>query len=270
MAGLRDYRGRVAVVTGASSGIGAELSSLLARKGMRVALVARRRERLDVQASSIRETGGEGSVHACDVGDRAAVESCMQEIMRLYDRLDLLVNCAGYARHVLFKDHDVDDIEQMVRTNYLGTVYWIKQALPAMREQGHGWIMNFSSFAGLVSQPDEAAYAATKFAVTGLSDAIACELEPLGIHVMCVYPVLVETEMFTPDVMVRMPKETANRFMPPSRFADGVLRALERGEHHVLLPRSYRGVVILKSLFPKMMTRKIGTVRLRGLKDIES
>ncbi len=270
MPGLRDYENRVAVVTGASSGIGAEVSCLLARKGMRVALVARRRERLEALASKIKDAGGDASVHTCDVADRNAVSACARETMGRYDRLDLLVNCAGYARHVLFKDHDVNDIEQMMQTNVLGTVYWIKQALPVMRKQGAGWIMNFSSFAGLVSQPDEAAYTATKFAVTGLSEALACELEPLGIHVMCVYPVLVETEMFTPEVMARMPKETKNRFMTADRFAAETLKALEKGEHHVVLPRSYRGVVTLKSLFPKMMTRKIGAVKLQGLKDLNS
>ena len=269
MAGLNDFKDKVAVVTGASSGIGAELAVQLARNGMRVALVARRRERLESLASGIGGIGNLVSVHPCDIADRSAVETCAAEIRDLYGRLDLLVNCAGYARHILFKDHSLDDIEQMMRTNYFGTVYWIKQALPLMRDRGQGWIVNFSSFAGLVSQPDEAAYTATKFAITGLSEALVCEFEPLGIHVMCVYPVLVETEMFTPEVMARMPLETHNRLMPAEKFVATILKALEKGEHHVILPRSYRGVVILKNLFPKMMTRKISAVRFKELDDLK-
>jgi len=268
MGGLREYTNKVAVVTGASSGIGAELARQLARKGMRVALVARRADRLEALAEQIGQAGGTASVHACDVANRTAVESCAKEVRSACGRLDLLVNCAGYVRHVLFKDHDLDDIERMIRTNYLGTVYWIKEALPLMRTQGAGWILNFSSFAGLVPQPDEAAYTATKFAIAGLSDALAYELEPLGIHVMCAYPVMVRTEMFTREVMDRMPKDSEKRFMETDRFVAETLRALERGEHHLVVPRRFRGVVILKTLFPKLIGRKVGKVRLEGLSDL--
>jgi len=261
---------KVAVVTGASGGIGAELARQLARKGMRVALVARRADRLETLAAEIGEAGGTASTHACDVADRTAVESCAGAIRSAYDRIDLLANCAGYVTHILFKDHDLDDIERMIKTNCLGTLYWIKAALPVMRAQGTGWILNFSSFAGLVPQPDEAAYTATKFAVAGLSDALAYEFEPLGIHVMCLYPVMVRSEMFTREVMDRMPKDSEKRFMETDRFVADTLRALERGEHHVVLPRRYRGVAILRALFPKLLGRKVAAVRLQALNDLRS
>ena len=265
---FKDYRGKVGIVTGASSGIGAEMAFQLARKGMRVALIARRLEKLEEVARRIKEAQGKASVHRCDVSDRSSVEACFEEIIKESDRVDLLVNCAGYVRHTLFKDHDIDDIEQMTRTNYLGTVYWIKSVLPVMRRQGHGWIMNVSSFAGLVPQPDEACYTATKFAIAGLSDALIHELKPLGIHVMCVYPVLVRTEMFTPEVMERMPEGMDKRFIEVERFVAETIKALERGKHHVIIPKSYRGVVILKTLFPGLMGRKIGEYKLKGIKDL--
>jgi len=268
MAGLKEYTDKAAVVTGASSGIGAELARQLARKGMRVALVARRTERLEELAAEIGLAGGSASVHPCDVADRASVETCARDVRARLGRIDLLVNCAGYVRHVLFKDHDTEDIQRMMQTNYMGTVHWIKQVLPVMREQGAGWIVNFSSFAGLVAQPDEAAYTATKFAMTGLSDALVWEFEPLGIHVMCAYPVLVETEMFTPEVMARMPGDTGGRFMKAERFVAETLKALERGEHHAVIPRGYRWVGVLKTLFPGLLGRKIGKVRLGALRDV--
>src|SRR5207247_6377619 len=123
-----------------------------------------------------------------------------------FGSVDLLVNDAGYGRHVLFKDHDAADIERMMRTNYLGVVWATKAVLPAMRARRRGWIVNISSVAGKLGQPDEAAYSASKFAVTGLSEGLSYELAPLGIHVMTVYPALVRTEMFTPEVMARMPR----------------------------------------------------------------
>ncbi len=164
-----EYRDRVAVVTGASSGIGAQLARDLAARGMRVALLARRRERLEALATEISRAGSEALPVPCDVGERASIEAAVTAVHARFGVVDLLVNSAGYARHVLFKDHDVADIERLMRTNYLGTVYAIKAALPIMRAQGRGWIVNVSSVAGKLGQPDEAAYTASKFAVAGLS-----------------------------------------------------------------------------------------------------
>jgi len=267
MAGLKGYRGKAAVVTGASSGIGEEMGRQLARRGMRVALVARRMERLEALAAEIGAAGGTAGAYACDVADPESVSACARQVRSALGDPDLLVNCAGYARHVLFKDHDTRDIQRMMQTNYMGTVHWIREVLPAMRERGAGWIVTFSSFAGLVAQPDEAAYTATKFAVAGLSDALAYEFEPLGIHVLCAYPVLVSTEMFTPDVLARMPPGTERRFLPAERFVAETLQALERGAHHAVVPRGYRWVAVLKALFPGRMGRKIGAVRMGALPD---
>src|SRR6058998_637166 len=180
MPGFTGYRGAVGVVTGASSGIGAQLARDLAQRGMRVALLARREERLRELAEELVKRGGEAVAIACDVADRASVDGAIRGVVERYGQVDLLVNNAGYGRHVLFKDHDVADIERMMRTNYLGTVYGVHAVLPAMRARGRGWIVNIASVAGKLGQPDEVAYSATKFAVTGLSEGLAFELTPLG------------------------------------------------------------------------------------------
>src|SRR5207249_276433 len=129
-------------------------------------------------------------------------------------RVDLLVNNAGYGRHVLFKDHDVADIERMMRTNYLGTVYATKAVLPEMRGRGRGWIVNVSSVAGKLGQPDEAAYSASKFAVAGLSEALSYELAPLGIHVMTVYPALVRADRRSARLRGRLSRALADDGRP--------------------------------------------------------
>jgi len=269
MAGLTDYRGTVGLVTGASSGIGAQLGRDLAARGMRVALLARRLERLEALADEIRRAGGTAFPVACDVAERASVEAAVASVLERERRVDLLVNNAGYGRHVLFKDHDVADIERMMRTNYFGTVYATKAVFPAMRAQRRGWIANIASVAGKLGQPDEAAYSATKFAVAGLSEALAYELAPLGIHVMTVYPALVRTEMFTPEVMARMPKQ-ATRFLEPPVFSRRVLRALEQGRHEVTVPRYVGIAYAIRALLPGVHRRMTARIRLPVLPDLTS
>jgi len=268
MAGLTEYRGTAGIVTGASSGIGAQLAKDLAARGMRVALLARRTDRLEEVAAAIRTAGGDALVVQCDVAERASVESAVRVALDRHGRLDLLVNNAGYGRHVLFKDHDVADIERMVRTNLLGIVYMMKAALPAMRAQGKGWIVNLSSVAGKLGQPDEAVYSATKFAVAGLSEGLSYELAPLGIHVMTVYPALVRTEMFTPEVMARMPRGAERSFLTPADFSRHVLRALARGKHEVTVP-SYIGIAyLIRALIPGTFRRMTARARLPVLPDL--
>lgn len=262
-----EYRDRVAVVTGASAGIGTQLARDLVARGMRVALLARRRERIEALA---RELGGSERVLpvVCDVAERASVDTAIAQVITRFGQLDLLVNNAGYNTHGLFKDHDVDDIVRMMQTNYLGVVYTIKAALPTMRQQGRGWIVNISSVAGRIGQPDEVAYSASKFAVTGLSEGLAIEFAPLGIHVLTVYPALVRTEMFTPDVIARMPKQATGQFLEPPVFTAAVLRALERGAYEVTVPRHIGVAYVFRAMFPNFFRRQTARIRLPMLPDL--
>ena len=268
MAESFELRDRVVVVTGASSGIGAALARTLARRGARVALVARRAERLHALANEIATAGGSASVHPGDVADRAVVERSAEEILHQHGRADGLVNSAGFVHHGLVKDHPPADVARLVDVNVLGTLHWTQALLPALRAQRAGWIVNVSSFAGLISQPDEAVYSATKAAVTAFSAALGHELAPLGIHVLAVHPVLVRTEMFTPDVMARMPKGSERRFVSAEDFAEQTLAALARRERSVVIPRGYRWVVRLRALAPERFDRIVARTRLRELPDV--
>jgi short-subunit dehydrogenase len=262
------FRELVAVVTGASSGIGAEIARELAARGTRVALLARRQDRLEALAREIGAAGGEAFPVRCDVGDRVVVEAAVREVIDRNGSVDVLVNTAGYGRHMLFKDHPVEDVERMMRTNYLGTVYAVKAVLPSMRSQRRGWIVNIASVAGRLAQPDEAAYSATKFAVAGLSEALAYELEPLGIRVLAVYPGLVRTEMITPAVLARMPARVATTAIEPAEVARRVIGALERGRRELTVPGWLRIAYVVRALFPGLHRRMTARVRLPALGDL--
>jgi short-subunit dehydrogenase len=262
------FQDLVAIVTGASSGIGAQLARDLAVRGARVALVARRLDRLEALADELRRAGGHAVAVRCDVADAAAVDAVVRSVCERHGRVELLVNCAGYGRHVLFKDHAVDDIERMMRTNYLGIVHTVKAVLPAMRTQRRGWIVNVASIAGRLAQPDEAAYSATKFAVAGLSEALAYELAPLGIHVLAVYPGLVRTEMITPEVLARMPDGVAGTGIDPRDVSHAVLRALERRRHEITVPRWMALAYVVRELLPSLHRRITARIRLPVLPDL--
>ncbi len=265
MAGLRDLRERVALVTGASSGIGAALARALASRGAAVALTARREDRLAALAAEIERAGGRASVHPADLLDRAAVESVVRDAQARHGRVDLLVSNAGFAQHTLVVDQRVEDVEAMLRTNYLGSVYFTHALLPALRARGAGWIVNVSSFAGLIPQPDEAAYSASKAALAAWSEAMTGELTPLGIHVMTVYPVLVRTEMFTPEVLARLPRGVERSFVSAEDFASAVLEDLARGRHHCVYPRRFGWVAVLRALAPEGFRRAVARTKLAGL-----
>lgn len=264
MAGLTDLRDKVALVTGASSGIGEALARELARQGSKVALVARRKDRLESIASDLIRAGHEARAFPCDIRDPESIAATAGDVRDAWGDVELLINSAGYARHILFVDHDPADIQEMMLTNYMGTVHWIKQVLPAMRRRRSGSIINISSFAGKVGQADEVAYSASKFAVTGLSAGLAQELSPMGIQVLCVYPTLVRTEMFTPEIMDRMP-DAAGTFIEADEFSRRTLRALAKGRSEAVIPSTMNVPIILNALFPQWMGRMVGRVKLAAL-----
>jgi NADP-dependent 3-hydroxy acid dehydrogenase YdfG len=191
------FANRAVVVTGASSGIGSDVALAFGERGAKVALLARRKELLSELAGKIEKGGGVGVPITCDVTDRKQVRRAIDESNAALGAVDILVNSAGVLLPSKFEEMDPRDLEKMLDVNLLGTVHTMQAVLPLMRKQGRGNIVNIASLAGRRGMSPLAGYCATKFAVTGLTEAVRTELYGTGINVSLVMPGLVDTPMAT-------------------------------------------------------------------------
>lgn len=219
---MADPRGRVALVTGASSGIGAATARVFADAGLRVALCARRKDRLEQLAADLTGRGAEATVHAVDVTDALAVRAMMEEVTARWGRLDVLVNNAGRGFSATLEQTTAEELRALMELNVVAALGATQAALPIMRRQGSGHIINISSIVGRRAVPYRAAYSATKFALGALSEALRVELTGTGIAVTLVYPIrTTETEFHEAEV-----QKVRWRPLGPVQSAERVARAI--------------------------------------------
>lgn len=197
----KELAGTVALVTGASSGIGAATARRLARDGASVALVARRGDRLAEVAREIAEEGGAAQPVVADITSRAGADSAVEQAVSAFGRLDTVVNNAGVMLVGPFADAPEGEWERMIDVNVLGLLYMAKAALPHLIQAAAGEprrtadLVNISSSAGRVARPGTAVYNLTKFGVNGFSEALRQEMQPLRVRVSVIEPGNVDTEL---------------------------------------------------------------------------
>jgi NADP-dependent 3-hydroxy acid dehydrogenase YdfG len=188
--------GRVALVTGASSGIGEATASALAAEGARVGLVARRLDRLEILAQRLREGGGEVIPIQADVADEAQVDRTVETVRREYGRLDILVAAAGIGVAAPFQNTTTAEYRQMIELNVLGLLYGIHAALPIMKQQASGHIVIVSSGTGRYVHPSTV-YSGTKHAASAMAESLRREVGKDGIRVTSIEPGAVKTEFIS-------------------------------------------------------------------------
>ncbi len=241
------YKGRLALVTGGSSGIGLAVAQLLAKEGASVWLLARHPDTLEAACRGLNTSAGQKhGYYAADVANWSEVHSAIQRLEQEAGVPDLLVNSAGVTEPGYADQLPVEVYRDMMEINYMGTVHATKAALPAMLKRGTGDIVNISSAAGFVTGPGYAAYSPSKFAVRGFSDALRAELKPRGLRVFLVYPPNTDTPQRAYEVSRQTPElhsvdEDAGlgpwKFgtLPASHVADEILKGVQRGTY-VILP----------------------------------
>lgn len=243
----------VALITGASSGIGEATARLLAADGYRVVLAARRLERLQALQAEIEAAGGEALAVRADLGNPAEIESMVTQGLAAYGQIDVLFNNAGFGRTKWLDELDPqEDIVPQVQVNLTGAILASRAVLPHMIARRRGHIINMSSLAGLMATPTYSVYVATKYGLRGFSDALRREVGIFGIKVSVMYPGGVSTEFGSHTGMQRKSRLSTPSLLvlTPQQVAQTVRSLVRRPRRSVVQPWIYHLVVLFSELFP--------------------
>ncbi|WP_338552312.1 SDR family oxidoreductase [Paenibacillus sp. KS-LC4] len=248
--------GKVVLISGASSGIGALAAKQLAMRGAIVVLTGRNVEKLKAYVAEI---GGNSSYFQMDVTSMEDVQQVIQAAVQKHGRLDILINNAGYGQFEYFETMPVEKFDQMMDTNYMGIVRCTKAVLPYMLSQGSGHIVNIASLAGKIGSAKSTAYTATKHAVLGFTNSLRMELRGKGIVVSAVNPGPIDTPFFSlADPSGNYVKNVSFFMMKPDYVVKAIVRLIERRKAEINLPRSAALGIKLYQLFPRLIDRLFG------------
>jgi short-subunit dehydrogenase len=248
------WSGSTVLISGASSGIGEELARQAVAQGARVGLLARSADALEKLTTDL----GDACVAApADVTSPAEVTAALDTVERRIGPIDICVANAGIGLYGAFLDADAADVERVMRTNYLGVVHLFQAVLPGMVTRRRGHLVTVGSISGRIGSPFEAAYSASKFAVSGLTEALSVELSPFDIAVSLVNPGPVETPFFAN----RGHGYERKRPAPAStaEVARTILRTVERDRPESFVSGFMRQAVVAKTLVPPLY--RWGTAR---------
>lgn len=256
------FNGKTALVTGAASGIGAEITRNLARRGCNLALADINDRDLDTLRDELRNTENRIriSTHLVDIAAPGAAASLVQSVTEEHGELTLLVNNAGVALAGTFEEIQASDFDRLMEVNFAGPVRLTREALPHLKQASESAVVNVSSLFGIVAPPGQTAYSSSKFALRGFSEALRQELAESSVNVLVVHPGGVHTNIArnakmseiadhteTKEMMARM--ENALK-MPPQRAADIIMRAVEKKKGRVIVGSDARFLELVQRLVP--------------------
>ena len=258
-----DLSGKIAVVTGAGSGIGRSTARLFARQGARVHVVDVNGDSAAAVAAEVKAAGGDAVAHVVDVADPEAVERLARDVFDTDRRVDILHNNAGIGHAGNIEATTMEDWQRVINVNLLGVAYGVQAFVPRMLAQGRpAVVVNTASEAGLVPTARMAPYTASKFGVVGMSEALNAELAPRGIHVIAVCPGIINTAIVRTgivrgeiaDIHDKAIAFYRKRGASPDVVAEAVLNAVEKPRLIVPVPKSH---VVLPYLLHRISPRLI-------------
>jgi hypothetical protein len=259
---------KVVLLTGASSGFGADAARLFAREGCIVFLTARRLDRLTALAEQIRDDGGQAFAIQLDVTDQSQIDQAVRSVLDAFGRIDILFNNAGFGRLDWLETLDPStDIDAQIDANLRGLIQVTRLVLPSMLARRSGIIINMSSMAGLIPAPMYSIYAATKFGVRGFTDALRREVASLGIRVCGIYPGPAVTEFSqhsgSDSAIKKNIRPPAWIYMSSAYVARRVVRLMKHPRRTVIIPWWFRPLVGIDTLFPGLVDWFLQVVYVR-------
>jgi short-subunit dehydrogenase len=250
---------QVTIVTGAASGIGQELCRLFARRGAKIGLIDREKSKLEVFADQLSQAGVPCAAAVIDVRQRQQVQDAVHQIVGALGPADILIACAGICRASTVDDLKISELEEIVRTNFLGMVYMIEAVLPSMLERKSGQIVGISSMAAVRGIPFEPAYSASKAAVAVYLESLRSELRLRGITVTTVFPGYVQTPLLDEINMMMGADMSRGKAFTPNAAAARIVQGIERRCSYIYFPRPLGFSVRLSQLMPPRMYDRVMT-----------
>jgi NADP-dependent 3-hydroxy acid dehydrogenase YdfG len=255
-----NLKNKVAVITGAGSGIGRATAFAMARRGCHLALADIDEAAVNASAARAREFGVRASSHRLDVADRAAVAALPSIVVEAHGQVDLLMNNAGVALGGTFEQVAADDFDWLMEINFHGVVRMTRAFLPLLHRSPDARIVNVSSIYGIITPPGQAAYSASKFAVRGFSNVLRHELEGSTVGISVVHPGGVATSIAkNARIPAGAPVEEVERGrkvmekllrMPPEQAAEIIVRGIEKRRARILVGSDAKAAALLERLAP--------------------
>jgi short-subunit dehydrogenase len=257
--GKRTLADKIAVVTGASSGIGRETALALARQGAHVVLAARSKDKLGAVAQEIQALGREALIVPTDVTQPEQVQHLVTETLARWDRVDILISNAGEYIRCPVKELTVSDVEHSLAVNFYGGLHLVLAILPSMLAQQSGHIVFVTSMDGKKGIPPDAPYVAAKFALTGFAEVLRQELHGSGVYITNILPGRVDTPMIAtlqvPWISAKISSQTV---------AQAIVRAIHRRSPEVILPLQARVLVYVNTFLPRLGDWFVRVFHLEG------
>jgi short-subunit dehydrogenase len=263
----------VAIITGASSGIGEATARLLSEKRYRVVLAARRLERLEALAQELRAAGGQALTVETDVANLDDLQNLVQTTLKEFGEIDVLFNNAGIGRIDWLERLDlVEDIDAQIQINVTAVIQLTRIVLPHMLARRSGHIINMSSVAGLLPVPTYSVYTAAKYGVRGFTEALRRELKPSGIHVSGLYPGGVNTAFREESGRVQRSRIRTPDFLRLSAedVAQAVWSLIRRPRRALVMPWPMKMAAGINGLFPGLVERVIEVAFARKARELGS
>lgn len=252
-----DFKNKIVLITGASSGIGKQTAIEFAKLGSNIILVARTKNKLEEVENELKQFNVDTLVCTCDVSKQDQVEIMSKIVLEKFSSIDILVNNAGFAIYGSVFDLSIDDIKSQMETNYFGMIYCTKNFLPSMIKKKSGHIVNVASVAASFGLPGIASYCASKFAMLGFSEGLKHELKDTGVGITVVSPIMVKTNFFEHPSFEKMPKYSPTS-LNSKTVAKAIVKASNSSRLEIITPSIIRIAVWLKQTFPYFINPILG------------